>query len=560
MTVVEGTSGPDTLVGGSSSQCLVGLGGADNITAGSAGDVVFGGEDGDHLLGGSADDVILGGGAADEITAGSGADDVDAGGGDDHVWAESGNDLVLGKDGADVIDCGSDNDEARGGEGDDVLAGGTGNDVLAGNRGNDTISGESGSDRVRGGPGLDTLTGGSGNDVFVIGAECEVTTGETVTGNSGFDRVESPFTRQELEGMGMSFTSIEEFVQIAALPDECVEVTKPWGADPIAPSPSEIVMGTAPLAGGRTLAATGSTVYEISASGAFTQLAAGDAVIMNEGGNSFGVLVSDQELEVYDGTGILRSVLIRGNPWTYYKLLPGADFVFAPISEQAGLHESVTNQSELYDLDGVLIGQFSTPGMLLSRMSASGVIVSNGSELRKIETSTAISWTANVDVLDFAVSQVTPDRLIATQRFTPGVVLHGTEDQGFATTVLGDTVWDISMSPSGEFSAATTHAGGGVPPSLHIFRDANLVASVQLPALFAVSLDISDLGEVAIGAHTSDLHARVFVYHWQGNMLFDDAGDIERNAHRPAVRFMTTDRLVALATTGASAYDINRSP
>ncbi|MCB0096116.1 MAG: hypothetical protein KDE46_10370, partial [Caldilineaceae bacterium] len=137
--IVVGTSGDDTLKGGSGSQLILGLAGNDKIK------------------GGSKDDILCGNAGNDELDGGSGADQLYGGDGDD---------TLKGGSFDDQLDGGSGNDQLDGGSGNDVLSGGLDNDLLDGGAGHDTLSGGDGDDRLDAGPGNDTLTGGSGADQF----------------------------------------------------------------------------------------------------------------------------------------------------------------------------------------------------------------------------------------------------------------------------------------------------------------------------------------------------------------------------------------------------------
>jgi Ca2+-binding RTX toxin-like protein len=85
--------------------------------------------------------------------------------GDDIIYAEGGNDFVRGGAGNDRLDGGSGNDRLYGGDGDDHLHGGEGNDTLYGNAGNDFLDGGAGNDTMRGGAGDDTYIVDSTGDV-----------------------------------------------------------------------------------------------------------------------------------------------------------------------------------------------------------------------------------------------------------------------------------------------------------------------------------------------------------------------------------------------------------
>lgn len=82
----------------------------------------------------------------------------------DVITCGGGNDVVKGGGGNDVINCGAGKDRVDGGPGRDRVVGGAGNDKLSGGSGNDKLYGSAGKDTLRGGKGTDMLFGGGGND------------------------------------------------------------------------------------------------------------------------------------------------------------------------------------------------------------------------------------------------------------------------------------------------------------------------------------------------------------------------------------------------------------
>jgi Ca2+-binding RTX toxin-like protein len=82
----------------------------------------------------------------------------------DTISGLAGNDVISGRGGGDALDGGPGADRLEGEAGDDILLGGSGNDQLYGGDGNDTLRGEDGDDYLNGGPGADLLDGGPGND------------------------------------------------------------------------------------------------------------------------------------------------------------------------------------------------------------------------------------------------------------------------------------------------------------------------------------------------------------------------------------------------------------
>jgi Ca2+-binding RTX toxin-like protein len=97
-----------------------------------------------NLFGSSGDDTIIGGSGADQI------------------FGQAGNDILLGKIGIDLLFGGADNDALTGGDGDDQAFGESGNDRLIWNPGDDTDlnEGGDGSDtiEVNGGGGAEAFT------------------------------------------------------------------------------------------------------------------------------------------------------------------------------------------------------------------------------------------------------------------------------------------------------------------------------------------------------------------------------------------------------------------
>lgn len=149
----EAPSGPAP--GGGAGQDLNGSAGPDTLIGGAGDDRINGGGERDYLRGGEGDDVMSGGDAFDDMHGNQGNDTLAGGDGDDWVvggkdsdrlTGEAGSDIVYGNLGADTCDGGAGADLIRGGQDDDVLLGQSGDDWLSGDRGADTITGGSGAD------------------------------------------------------------------------------------------------------------------------------------------------------------------------------------------------------------------------------------------------------------------------------------------------------------------------------------------------------------------------------------------------------------------------------
>jgi hypothetical protein len=167
--VLNGGNGNDRLIGGTGADTMNGGDGDDILVRDNSGDVANGGAGADtvELHGGgdytAAGDIeiiavrfanpltsanIVANGLDNQISGGSAADVIQALGGNDIVYGRGGGDTIIG------------------GLGVDRLFGEAGDDSLFGQDGNDLLYGGDGADRLFGGNGVDTMWGGTGADIF----------------------------------------------------------------------------------------------------------------------------------------------------------------------------------------------------------------------------------------------------------------------------------------------------------------------------------------------------------------------------------------------------------
>ena len=242
---IRGTSGDDTLLGGTGADQLVGDAGNDSISGGAGNDRLVSGAGLDSLYGGDGDDTLV---VADKTTS---RDVYDGGAGTDTLritaavdltaatitgvelldgvgtvalsaaqlqsfteihgvtvqLAGSGNQISLGStqlgNGVTVLLPGADVTLAAlpgvlGTPNDDVIVGGNFNDVIYGGRGADRLDGGAGNDTLVGGSGADTLIGGAGDDLFQYQAsEFAAVVGtaysDVIDGGAGSDTLELNF-------------------------------------------------------------------------------------------------------------------------------------------------------------------------------------------------------------------------------------------------------------------------------------------------------------------------------------------------------------------------------
>jgi hypothetical protein len=179
--------------------------------------VIAGGQGYDYINGSDLDDVVYGGASPDDIYGWWGSDYLSGGAGDDYIIGGRDHDEIYGDLGNDTLVGGSENDKVVGGPGADLIVGDcstclSGDDYLVGGLGNDELWGGSGADVVIAGPGRDFVDAGSGNDTVYIYDECELSSGESLSGSSGWDRLITPLSVAQLNARGVSVSGFEEVV------------------------------------------------------------------------------------------------------------------------------------------------------------------------------------------------------------------------------------------------------------------------------------------------------------------------------------------------------------
>ncbi|MCG8504601.1 MAG: cadherin domain-containing protein [Sphingomonadales bacterium] len=182
---VIGTSGADSLTGGTIAETLDGGGGADTLTGGAGGDT---------LIGGAGNDTIYGGDGQDTLYGGDGDDTLHGEGDSDMIYGEAGNDHLFG---------GASPDTLMGGDGDDTLEAGTAGDHLYGEAGNDFMVGGAGADTYHAGlnTGQDVI-----NDYDTTGSADQVAYGDNISylniwfERGNYDPVTKTFTRDDATG------------------------------------------------------------------------------------------------------------------------------------------------------------------------------------------------------------------------------------------------------------------------------------------------------------------------------------------------------------------------
>lgn len=202
---IEGTSGNDTnLAGTSGNDMIYARGGDDVVDAGDGNDVIYAGDGNDTVYGGAGNDQLDGGAGADLLVGGDGndnyvVDDVEdvvvelTNGGIDTVksWIS----YTLRPNVEILTLLGTDDLSGAGNELNNAIRGNDGNNSLSGGGGNDSIDGGAGDDIIRGGDGNDVLIGGSGTDTVSyqdassgVHVDLAISANQN-TGGSGIDKL-----------------------------------------------------------------------------------------------------------------------------------------------------------------------------------------------------------------------------------------------------------------------------------------------------------------------------------------------------------------------------------
>jgi Ca2+-binding RTX toxin-like protein len=211
---INGTTGDDSLGGGTRNEAIYGNGGTDTLSGGAGSDVLFGSgtflysvdgtwssgsyayNAGDPLAAGTGEVISIGGyGRSYDVFVGSGSNNTLVMGdghnalflddplspGVDHVRLH-GIQTIVGGSGGQVIDLTSSRASlgpvtVLGGSGNDHIWSSSGSDTISGGGGNDNIWGGSGDDRMTGDAGSDTIAGGTGNDFLDGGLDADIMRG-----------------------------------------------------------------------------------------------------------------------------------------------------------------------------------------------------------------------------------------------------------------------------------------------------------------------------------------------------------------------------------------------
>lgn len=273
-------------------------------------------------------------------------------------------------------------------------------------------------------------------------------------------------------------------------------------------------------------------VYTINSSGAGTRLYEGTTVPpqpfieINPTGNTFGVLANNQ-FTLYDAAG--NQLGVQPVSPGFFKQIPNSQLVYSP--EVEGDPENMhVSKIRILNAAGAIKWAFPVDGLKFSRLTAAHIIYSTGLELVKSTFQGGYVWSTPVKVRKFEISK-NGDQLIVNDAENSAKVYHYKGAIPIETDSLKAPVWNLVMSPGGQYSAASSQT------KLHVYMDGKRQSQISLPVAYAVSLDINDKGETLVGGQDNDFTSHVLMYDASGYLLWEEKSVTDNNAWQPGVRF-----------------------
>ncbi len=279
------------------------------------------------------------------------------------------------------------------------------------------------------------------------------------------------------------------------------------------------------------------------------------SVVLSPNGDTFVVLGDQSNNELYSLFDALGAFLgmPQISPRGYVRPIPGSSLIFSPEYQMVGIDNRVVVNGRIVNANGEIQSTFPAKGLQFHRLTPRHVFYTTINELVKTKISGEEEWRIPLSVEKFEVDR-DGEHLIANFGEDTRVVIHYLDKEQVAKTPLDSVVWNLAISPNGKYSVATTQK------KAYVFLEGVLQYSAALPVEFAISADISDLGEVIAGVQDEDHTGHLLLLDNTGNIAWENFIDIDDHAFRPHVRFyQDTDNFIVLYLNGLTAFTINRS-
>jgi hypothetical protein len=332
-----------------------------------------------------------------------------------------------------------------------------------------------------------------------------------------------------------------------------LETTPTW-TRPATPSEGSFPPGGIDSTGG-VLTTTQTAVLRIAPNGTSTTVATftdPHRFNVEAAGTRFGVYTATA-FEVRSSAGALIASHPR-QPTGYGMLVSGSDLVFLPEMKDGGEDPRVTH-ARFFQPSGMR-SRFPAPGLLISRYTPTHLVYSDGAQLIRTTVDGVETWRTTLALRTFEISSGGSALIgvIAAQGNSQIVHVDLATGVASAPTTLDGVFWNVVIAPGGRYSVATTKSAA------YLFDGHHVARQVAVPANWIVSADVSDQGQVAIGAQEAS-HAAKVVLFTPTSQVSSFARPTTDDGHRPHVRFYAGgQKLLVNEPGGLSAFDIKPAP
>jgi len=322
------------------------------------------------------------------------------------------------------------------------------------------------------------------------------------------------------------------------------------------PSPSTAPFGNGSFdAQGGFLAPAANAVVAVTSSGVvstvFSQSSPGRFPIDGSAAFFGNYTSSSFELRARAGN-LLATVALE--PAGFGNIVPGKGLVYVP---EVGTDPEKPRSTfaRFFDNSGQR-ARFATPGLLVSRLTSSHLVYATRSELVRVTHAGVETWRKPIALRTFELNAA-GTRLIGVLNVdgrSEVVNVDLATGAVNSSTVLAESFWNAAVSPAGRYSVATTKN------RVYLFDGGALVRNLVLPVRWAVSVDVSDAGYVAVGGQSADHVGQLVLVGPPGTAISSLSRSAEQLAYRPAAQFFPDGaRLLLNETTGLAAFDIQRA-
>jgi hypothetical protein len=306
-----------------------------------------------------------------------------------------------------------------------------------------------------------------------------------------------------------------------------VDVTPEWTASSPGNTPFMHVAWTSPTT---LLAATGFDVYSVNTAGTKTLLFDGTETtrpVLNPSGIGNSVRSGDA-IAFYDNTGANVGT-VSPTDRAYIKPIPSSHNVMWADRVLTGVEELRVTDGFVIGPNGEVQNALSIEDLEFCRITETDIFWVMRDVLIKTSLNNVEAWRLSIDLHSFEVSE--DGNHVIGKLIEKRKVAHVAGGVAGEPIELGDAIWDVAISPSGEHSSAITKS------ALYIFQSGELIGTVPLEVAYAITTDISDAGEALVGAKMADNTSRMLFFKKSGETLWESTHSlVDKSAWRPHVQ------------------------